>query len=165
MSEIRLTLEEYQDILSGKYLLIPCDNCDLGTGYSKEYKCTTEVCKAMKKHYADRDSIALGQLYVDHVMALTAEGLHDKSAIAGELAYRDMLIQNLQEDRDFQYEMKVMAREQREDLMLSLTLNDVDIDEVARDTWGHVDSGAVTLEDAKLFAKKVLDLYKRNVVL
>ena len=33
VSEISLTLEEYQDILAGKYLLIPCDNCDLGTVY------------------------------------------------------------------------------------------------------------------------------------
>jgi len=52
----------------------------------------------MKIHYKDRDSIALGQLYVDHVMAMTAEGLNDKSDIAGELAWRDLQIKMLKED-------------------------------------------------------------------
>jgi hypothetical protein len=52
----------------------------------------------MKIHYKDRDSIALGQLYVDHVMAMTSEGLHDKSAIADELAWRDLQIKMLKED-------------------------------------------------------------------
>lgn len=41
------------------------------------------------KHYAQRDIRALGQRYADHVSAMTAEGLHAKSAIAVELAWRD----------------------------------------------------------------------------
>lgn len=41
------------------------------------------------KHYADRDHVALGQRYIDHVVAMTAEGLHGKSQIAAELAWRD----------------------------------------------------------------------------
>ena len=52
----------------------------------------------MKTHYEDRDSIALGQLYVDHVMAMTAEGLQGKSAIADELAWMDLQIKMLKED-------------------------------------------------------------------
>ena len=39
--------------------------------------------------YAERDTPALGEFYTRHVMAMTAEGLHAKSAIAAELAYRD----------------------------------------------------------------------------
>lgn len=39
--------------------------------------------------YAERDAADLGDYYVRHVMAMTAEGLHAKSAIAAELAWRD----------------------------------------------------------------------------
>lgn len=53
-----------------------------------------------QKLYAERDAIALGQLYVDHVCAMTSEALHEKSDIAAELAWRDARIQMLQEDRD-----------------------------------------------------------------
>lgn len=42
--------------------------------------------------YAERDHLALGQTYCDHVEAMTAEGLHAKSAIAAELAWRDLQI-------------------------------------------------------------------------
>lgn len=45
--------------------------------------------------YADRDVVALGQLYVDHVGAMTSEGLHSKSDIAAELAWRDLRIHDL----------------------------------------------------------------------
>lgn len=41
------------------------------------------------KLYPEVDHMALGQRYCDHVMAMTAEGLHDKSDIAGQLAWRD----------------------------------------------------------------------------
>jgi hypothetical protein len=41
------------------------------------------------KLYANRDAMALGQFYLDHVNAMTLEGLHSKSAIAAELAWRD----------------------------------------------------------------------------
>ena len=47
------------------------------------------------KHYATRDHIAQGQAYCDHVAAMTAEGLHDKAAIAAELAHRDAEITRL----------------------------------------------------------------------
>ena len=42
--------------------------------------------------YADRDHRAQGDYYLRHVSAMTGEGLHAKSAIAGELAHRDMVI-------------------------------------------------------------------------
>ena len=45
--------------------------------------------------YANRDHMALGEFYVRHVSALTAENLHSKSAIAGELAFRDAEITRL----------------------------------------------------------------------
>ena len=41
------------------------------------------------KLYAQRDAEALGEFYVAHVSAMTAENLHSKSAIAAELAWRD----------------------------------------------------------------------------
>ena len=46
----------------------------------------------MVKRYAERDVMGLdraGNYYCANVEAMTAEGLHDKSDIAAELAYRD----------------------------------------------------------------------------
>ena len=54
--------------------------------------------------YADRDPIELdkrGGHYCRHVQAMTAEGLHEKSAIAAELAWRDERIDSLQGERDW----------------------------------------------------------------
>lgn len=50
------------------------------------------------KFYSHNDPMALdksGEYYCRHVMALTAENLHEKSEIAAELGYRDMLIDKL----------------------------------------------------------------------
>ena len=51
------------------------------------------------KHYADRDPMELDQAggyYCRHVEAMTAEGLHAKSDIAGELGHRDRLVDDLE---------------------------------------------------------------------
>lgn len=48
------------------------------------------------KLYAKRDIIGQGEFYTRHVMAMTAEGLHDKSSIAAELAHRDQRIKYLE---------------------------------------------------------------------
>jgi hypothetical protein len=48
------------------------------------------------KQYADRNPRALGQYYINHVSAMTKEGLHAKSDIAGELAFRDKRIDELE---------------------------------------------------------------------
>lgn len=45
------------------------------------------------KHYAQRDPMALGQHYGNHVSAMTGEGLDLKSDIAAELAHRDAEIE------------------------------------------------------------------------
>lgn len=45
--------------------------------------------------YATRDHMAQGEHYVRHVSAMTAEGLRAKSAIAAELAHRDIEITRL----------------------------------------------------------------------
>ena len=45
--------------------------------------------------YADRDPATLEPHYSEHVNAMTAEKLHEKSAIAAELAYRDKRIAEL----------------------------------------------------------------------
>ena len=47
------------------------------------------------KHYAKRDPEAQGAHYINHVSAMTSEGLHSKSAIAAEIAHRDMEIDRL----------------------------------------------------------------------
>ena len=46
--------------------------------------------------YEQRDTGQLGELYIRHVEAMTAEGLHEKSAIAAELAHRDSRIAELE---------------------------------------------------------------------
>lgn len=51
-----------------------------------------------KKLYAERDCQELGNYYIQNVMAMTAEGLHSKSDIAAELAYRDMIIDRLKKE-------------------------------------------------------------------
>jgi len=51
-----------------------------------------------KKLYAERDvedSDALYDSYMKHISAMTTEDLHSKSAIAAELAYRDVQIEKL----------------------------------------------------------------------
>lgn len=45
--------------------------------------------------YAERDLDAIGEHYAKHVSAMTLEGLHAKSAIAAELAWRDAEIERL----------------------------------------------------------------------
>lgn len=45
--------------------------------------------------YAQRDVMSLGVFYSDHVDHMTGEGLHSKSDIAAELAFRDMKISQL----------------------------------------------------------------------
>ena len=52
----------------------------------------------MSKQYAERNPIELdkaGGYYIRHVSAMTGEKLHAKSAIAEELGYRDMVIDEL----------------------------------------------------------------------
>lgn len=49
--------------------------------------------------YAERDPMLLdkmGNYYCRHVMAMTAEELHSKAAIAAELGYRDWRIDSLE---------------------------------------------------------------------
>jgi len=46
--------------------------------------------------YAERSPRELGEYYTTHIMAMTAEELHDKSSIAAELAYRDKYIAELE---------------------------------------------------------------------
>jgi len=55
----------------------------------------------LPKLYADRNAMELGQTYMNHVMAMTAEGLHAKSDIAAELAFRDKQIEALQAFKDY----------------------------------------------------------------
>ena len=47
------------------------------------------------KLYGDRSVEELGEYYTKHLSAMTSEGLHSKSDIAAELAYRDYVIDKL----------------------------------------------------------------------
>src|SRR4051794_24358643 len=50
--------------------------------------------------YAGRNPWVLEPHYSRHVAAMTAEGLHSKADIAGELAFRDWRIKELEQERD-----------------------------------------------------------------
>lgn len=58
----------------------------------------SEQPTSKNKLYAERDIIEQMQYYVNHVEAMTAEGLHSKSDIAAELAHRDIEIERLQRE-------------------------------------------------------------------
>jgi hypothetical protein len=45
--------------------------------------------------YAERDTYSQGDHYMKHVSAMTGEKLYSKSAIAAELAHRDITIERL----------------------------------------------------------------------
>ena len=47
--------------------------------------------------YKERDIVAQGEVYLAHVEQMTVQGLHSKSAIAAELAHRDIMIIKLSE--------------------------------------------------------------------
>lgn len=51
----------------------------------------------MTKHYAARNTRALGEHFTNHLSAMTGEKLHAKFAIAAELAWRDQQIETLNE--------------------------------------------------------------------
>ena len=59
---------------------------------------TGPLVRGVRPLYAKRDHVAQGEHYTRHVSAMTGEGLHAKSAIAAELAHRDMLIERLRID-------------------------------------------------------------------
>lgn len=63
----------------------------------------------MIKRYAKRDIETLGQRYMDHLKAMTLEGLESKSDIAAELAYRDVEIDRLQDMLDQYYAYVVIG--------------------------------------------------------
>lgn len=50
------------------------------------------------KQYAKRNPEDQGEHYIKHLLAMTEEGLHNKVAIAAELAHRDILINSLKEE-------------------------------------------------------------------
>lgn len=58
-----------------------------------------EAIRKPAKRYAERDHEALGQYYLNHVEAMTSEGLHSKADIAGELAWRDAEIDRLKGEK------------------------------------------------------------------
>lgn len=74
-----------------------------------------------QKQYAERDHEAQGEHYMRHLEAMTAEKLHSKSAIAGELAHRDIEIEKLRggpgvkENADGSFTVKMASRAEQLD--------------------------------------------------
>ncbi|QBQ80993.1 hypothetical protein HdK1rev_00090 [Escherichia phage vB_EcoS_HdK1] len=59
------------------------------------------MSKECVRLYQERDAFELdkaGGFYSRHVMAMTSEQLHSKSAIAAELGHRDMRIDQLEKE-------------------------------------------------------------------
>lgn len=70
--------------------------CVLEDSHIAPMECSEVQPKAggsMPKLYADREPMDLGEHYPRHVQAMTAEQLHDKCAIAAELAWRDQRLE------------------------------------------------------------------------
>lgn len=64
-------------------------------------------------NYAKRNHIQLGQHYLNHVSAMTAEGLHAKSDIAAELAWRDAEIEKLRiemQDLSVKFDLEICKK-------------------------------------------------------
>lgn len=61
--------------------------------------------------YAQRNHPAQGDFYLRHIDAMTVEGLNDKSAIAAELAHRDIEIERLRKtERSLEDQLVRIAR-------------------------------------------------------
>jgi hypothetical protein len=71
--------------------------------------------------YQERDIEELGEYYSRHMVAMTKEGLHSKSAIAAELAHRDREIESLLVENErlklkfVELTEKIVAAEKREE--------------------------------------------------
>ena len=83
----------------------------------------------MSNQYAQRDHRALGEHYLRHVSAMTGEGLHAKSDIAAELAWRDARIDRLEQAL-------------------------LDIAEIAE----HIENGPITDDESQLYASQIVDI-------
>lgn len=92
------------------------------------------------KQYWVRNPIEQGSYYLRHVMAMTSEDLHSKADIAGELAHRDIEIDNLKR-------LLVLAAIQIEALICSGTHKT------------HDDKIAIAIEDA---AAEIRNYFKKN---
>lgn len=123
------------------------------------------------KLYDDRDSYALEPHYSKHVSAMTGEGLYAKSAIAGELAYRDQRIAEL-EARIRQYEVIAAVAEplDREELVVAIA-NCLDGTYYCGRVWSAWQYGTMSEDDfvpvdetdiLSELADTVIDLLEKN---
>ena len=95
----------------------------------------------MANQYAERDIMGLdkqGDHYSRHLSAMTGEGLHDKSDIAAELAYRDARIAQLEADcaahkaaEKVQIALRQKADERTQELVAQIDRLDSELQEKA----------------------------------
>jgi len=73
--------------------------------------------------YANRDPRSMGKFYTKHVNAMTEEGLHEKSDIAAELAWRDIQTAECKLEIELLAEREADAYEKLQQLMSMLSGN------------------------------------------
>ena len=92
------------------------------------------------KQYAERDAMAFGKYYGIHIHAMTAEGLHSKSDIAAELAFRDHRIADL--------EQSLKDKDKRTAACLG-AFEGIETDRIAGKTLGEFLAGEIHLNKAE----------------
>lgn len=114
------------------------------------------------KLYADRDPLALGDHYTAHVAAMTREALHDKAAIAAELAYRDREIAlgkvayRMAEQRAIDAENKLDAATKQRDAFAALMRRFVSFAiEMPADMGTCLAMGNKIVDDARALLKEL----------
>lgn len=58
------------------------------------------ITRNKPKLYGHRNAMSQGQYFLNHMNAMTVEGLHSKADIAKELAHRDIIITKLESKID-----------------------------------------------------------------
>lgn len=107
--------------------------------------------------YKTRDTHLLGQLYFDHVRAMTTEQLHNKCDIAAELAYRDkQLLRVSQELQQVQAELE-KSKEQLASFVIK-AIGDLP-DGVTSMEWLH-DDLIIGCDSGRIYSLSYIDVLK-----
>lgn len=101
-----------------------------------------------EKLYAERDYDEIEPYRMRHVMAMTAEGLHSKSDIADELAYRDKVIAN-------QADQLTIAKQRIAELEKDAEILQTNLDDALRAARYESDLCGQALADMKKQAQEI----------
>lgn len=95
--------------------------------------------------YAKRDHMEQGEHFVMHMNQMTAEGLYDKAAIAGELAHRDIEIDSLKKRIA---ELETVVRAHITDIRQTAAMLEVTFGDRLANTVSEIRTAADELEAA-----------------